>query len=91
VNLVAGKRLYAGVRVQVEENIGLLDSPIAVGSIEPREAVAEVAIENILDGGACVFQDVIVQNYEAQRVLRNAINPEKPLCALVRCKAHRSR
>lgn len=71
VNLVAGQRLHAGVRVQIGENVGLLDSPVAIGRIEPRETLAEVAVENVLDRGARVLQDVIVQNDEAQRyVLR---------------------
>ena len=79
VNLVAGKRLHARVRGQMGENAGLFDASIAVGRIEPREAVAKVAVEDVLDGGARVFQDVIVQNDEAQRdVLRNAANPERP-------------
>ncbi len=79
VNLVAGKRLHARVRGQIGEDAGLLDAPIAVGRIEPREAVAKIAVEDVLDGGAGVFQDVIVQNDEAQRdVLRSGISPEKP-------------
>jgi hypothetical protein len=61
------------VRGQIGENAGLLDASIAVGRIEPREAVAKIAVEDVLDGGAGVFQDVIVQNDEAQRgVLRDA-------------------
>jgi hypothetical protein len=67
------------VRVQIRENAGLLDASIAVGRIEAREAVAKVAVEDVLDGGSGVFQDVIVQYDEAQRgVLRNAANPERP-------------
>jgi hypothetical protein len=66
VNLVAGERLHVGVRFQMRQNIGLLDASIAVGRIEPRKTIAEVAIKNVLNGGARVLQDVIVQNDEAQ-------------------------
>jgi hypothetical protein len=92
VNLVAGKRLYLRVRVEIGENAGLLDASIAVCRIEPRETVAEVAVEDVLDSGARVLQDVIVQNDEAQRdVLRNAINPERPPRASVRAGVRQSR
>jgi hypothetical protein len=92
VNLVTGKRLYARVRIEVSENIPLFDASISVGRIEPRESVAKVAVEDILDGGTRVFQDVIMQNNEAQRdVLRNAISPERPLRASTRTGVHPSR
>jgi hypothetical protein len=55
------------VRVEVSENIPLFDASIAVGRIEPREAFAKVAVEDILYRCARIFQNVIVQNDEAQR------------------------
>ncbi len=73
VNLMAGQRLDGWMRIQIREDIALLDAAVAVGCIQPRESIAKVAVEDILNRGARVFQDVIVQNNEAQRdVLRDA-------------------
>lgn len=65
MNLVAGKSLHSRVGLQIGENLILFDAAVAVGRIEAGEAVAKIAVEDVLDRGAGVFQDVIVQNDEA--------------------------
>ncbi len=54
------------MRVKIFDDIALLDAAIAVFGIEARQAFAEIAVENILDGGAGVLEDVVVEDDEAQ-------------------------
>jgi hypothetical protein len=66
VNLMAGNRFDLGMPVEVIDYIALFNAAVAMFGIEAGEALAEVPVEDILKRRAGVFEDVVVEDDEAQ-------------------------
>ncbi len=66
VDLMAREGLDVRMAIEVIDDVGLFDAAVAVVGVEAGEALAEVTVEDVLERGAGVFQDVVVQDDEAQ-------------------------
>lgn len=66
MDLMTGDRLDLRMAIEVIENVALLDAAVAMVCVEAGEALAEITVEDIFERATGVFQDVIVQDDEAQ-------------------------
>ncbi len=63
---MAGNRFDIRMPVEVIDDIALFDAAVAMFGIEAGKALAEVAVEDVLERGAGVLEDVVVEDDEAQ-------------------------